>query len=314
MTPASCRIRLGRNSALGRPQTRVRPSAAMGDLLARLHRPMRRARDRTAPSDGFRNLRGARSRARARPAARAAGLPRLSGPEGPGCRRPGEPVPGRPGTRADRRLESRHEPGRRRIRAIRARRADGGRTATGVPFQGGGPTRAAAIGERVDFAAVGIRQATRFAERLRVHAPLAPGRGGWADRGRAGRRPRGDIVAHRVVSAEGHRPGDPRRHRFPRRDRNALERLRRGHAGAQQRARVPCETRGAGPARGSARRPPRDRRAARAARRPLAAPAPWGPGPPPSASRRGRHRSPSATGRARGGPERCRPAPRRRCL
>ena len=52
--------------------------------------------------------------------------------------------------------------------------------ATGVPFQGGGPTRAAVIGEQVDFAVVGIQQAAGFEEQLRVLALLAPERDGIA--------------------------------------------------------------------------------------------------------------------------------------
>ncbi len=48
--------------------------------------------------------------------------------------------------------------------------------ATGVPFKGGGPTRAAVIGEQVDFAVVGIQQAAGFEEQLRVLALLAPER------------------------------------------------------------------------------------------------------------------------------------------
>ena len=52
--------------------------------------------------------------------------------------------------------------------------------ATGVPFKGGGPTRAAVIGEQVDFAVVGIQQAAGFEEQLRVLALLAPERDGIA--------------------------------------------------------------------------------------------------------------------------------------
>ena len=52
--------------------------------------------------------------------------------------------------------------------------------ATGVPFQGGGPTRAAVIGEQVDFAVVGIQQAAGFENELRVLALLAPERDGIA--------------------------------------------------------------------------------------------------------------------------------------
>ena len=48
--------------------------------------------------------------------------------------------------------------------------------ATGVPFRGGGPTRAAVIGSQVDFAVVGIQQAAGFEEQLRVLALLAPER------------------------------------------------------------------------------------------------------------------------------------------
>ena len=52
--------------------------------------------------------------------------------------------------------------------------------ATGVPFQGGGPTRAAVIGSQVDFGVVGIQQAAGFEEQLRVLALLAPERDGIA--------------------------------------------------------------------------------------------------------------------------------------
>ena len=52
--------------------------------------------------------------------------------------------------------------------------------ATGVPFKGGGPTRAAVIGEQVDFAVVGIQQAAGFEDQLRVLALLAPERDGIA--------------------------------------------------------------------------------------------------------------------------------------
>ena len=52
--------------------------------------------------------------------------------------------------------------------------------ATGVPFKGGGPTRAAVIGEQVDFAVVGIQQAAGFENELRVLALLAPERDGIA--------------------------------------------------------------------------------------------------------------------------------------
>lgn len=52
--------------------------------------------------------------------------------------------------------------------------------ATGVPFQGGGPTRAAVIGEQVDFAVVGIQQAAGFENELRVLGLLAPERDGIA--------------------------------------------------------------------------------------------------------------------------------------
>lgn len=52
--------------------------------------------------------------------------------------------------------------------------------ATGVPFKGGGPTRAAVIGEQVDFAVVGIQQAAGFEEQLRVLGLLAPERDGIA--------------------------------------------------------------------------------------------------------------------------------------
>ena len=55
-----------------------------------------------------------------------------------------------------------------------------GVSATGVPFQGGGPTRAAVIGEQVDFAVVGIQQAAGFENELRVLALLAPERDGIA--------------------------------------------------------------------------------------------------------------------------------------
>jgi tripartite-type tricarboxylate transporter receptor subunit TctC len=52
--------------------------------------------------------------------------------------------------------------------------------ATGVPFQGGGPTRAAVIGSQVDFAVVGIQQAAGFESELRVLGLLAPERDGIA--------------------------------------------------------------------------------------------------------------------------------------
>ncbi|GFE64097.1 Bug family tripartite tricarboxylate transporter substrate binding protein [Litoreibacter roseus] len=45
-----------------------------------------------------------------------------------------------------------------------------------VPFKGGGPTRAAVIGEQVDFAFVGIQQAAGFENELRVLALAAPER------------------------------------------------------------------------------------------------------------------------------------------
>ncbi len=48
--------------------------------------------------------------------------------------------------------------------------------ATDVPFQGGGPTRAAVIGAQVDFAFVGIQQAAGFENELRVLALVAPER------------------------------------------------------------------------------------------------------------------------------------------
>ncbi|GAB5512092.1 MAG: tripartite tricarboxylate transporter substrate binding protein [Hyphomicrobiales bacterium] len=51
-----------------------------------------------------------------------------------------------------------------------------GLEATDVPFQGGGPTRAAVIGGQVDFATVGIQQAAGFENELRVLALLAPQR------------------------------------------------------------------------------------------------------------------------------------------
>lgn len=52
--------------------------------------------------------------------------------------------------------------------------------ATGVPFQGGGPTRAAVIGGQVDFGVVGIQQAAGFDAELRVLGLLAPERDGIA--------------------------------------------------------------------------------------------------------------------------------------
>ena len=52
--------------------------------------------------------------------------------------------------------------------------------ATGVPFQGGGPTRAAVIGSQVDFGVVGIQQAAGFDSELRVLGLLAPERDGIA--------------------------------------------------------------------------------------------------------------------------------------
>ncbi|CTQ48315.1 Bug family tripartite tricarboxylate transporter substrate binding protein [Jannaschia donghaensis] len=52
--------------------------------------------------------------------------------------------------------------------------------ATGVPFKGGGPTRAAVIGAQVDFAVVGIQQAAGFENELRVLGLLAPERDGIA--------------------------------------------------------------------------------------------------------------------------------------
>lgn len=52
--------------------------------------------------------------------------------------------------------------------------------ATGVPFKGGGPTRAAVIGSQVDFAVVGIQQAAGFENELRVLGLLAPERDGIA--------------------------------------------------------------------------------------------------------------------------------------
>ncbi|ABD53645.1 Bug family tripartite tricarboxylate transporter substrate binding protein [Jannaschia sp. CCS1] len=51
-----------------------------------------------------------------------------------------------------------------------------GLEAQDVPFQGGGPTRAAVIGEQVDFAFVGIQQAAGFENELRVLALAAPER------------------------------------------------------------------------------------------------------------------------------------------
>ncbi len=51
-----------------------------------------------------------------------------------------------------------------------------GLQATDVPFQGGGPTRAAVIGAQVDFGVVGIQQAAGFENELRVIAILAPER------------------------------------------------------------------------------------------------------------------------------------------
>ena len=56
-----------------------------------------------------------------------------------------------------------------------------GLEATGVPFKGGGPTRAAVIGAQVDFAVVGIQQAAGFEDELRVLGLLAPERDGIAD-------------------------------------------------------------------------------------------------------------------------------------
>ena len=55
-----------------------------------------------------------------------------------------------------------------------------GLEATGVPFKGGGPTRAAVIGSQVDFAVVGIQQAAGFEKELRVLGLLAPKRDGIA--------------------------------------------------------------------------------------------------------------------------------------
>lgn len=55
-----------------------------------------------------------------------------------------------------------------------------GLEATGVPFKGGGPTRAAVIGAQVDFAVVGIQQAAGFENELRVLGLLAPARDGIA--------------------------------------------------------------------------------------------------------------------------------------
>jgi tripartite-type tricarboxylate transporter receptor subunit TctC len=55
-----------------------------------------------------------------------------------------------------------------------------GLLATGVPFKGGGPTRAAVIGEQVDFAVVGIQQAAGFEDQLNVLGLLAPERDGIA--------------------------------------------------------------------------------------------------------------------------------------
>ena len=55
-----------------------------------------------------------------------------------------------------------------------------GLEATGVPFKGGGPTRAAVIGAQVDFAVVGIQQAAGFENELRVLGLLAPERDGIA--------------------------------------------------------------------------------------------------------------------------------------
>lgn len=52
--------------------------------------------------------------------------------------------------------------------------------ATGVPFKGGGPTRAAVIGGQVDLAVVGIQQAAGFENELRVLGLLAPERDGIA--------------------------------------------------------------------------------------------------------------------------------------
>ena len=55
-----------------------------------------------------------------------------------------------------------------------------GLSATGVPFKGGGPTRAAVIGGQVDFAVVGIQQAAGFENELDVLGLLAPERDGIA--------------------------------------------------------------------------------------------------------------------------------------
>uniref|UniRef100_UPI003F6B2732 Bug family tripartite tricarboxylate transporter substrate binding protein n=1 Tax=Nereida ignava TaxID=282199 RepID=UPI003F6B2732 len=51
-----------------------------------------------------------------------------------------------------------------------------GLKAQDVPFKGGGPTRAAVIGEQVDFAFVGIQQAAGFENELDVLALAAPER------------------------------------------------------------------------------------------------------------------------------------------
>jgi len=50
---------------------------------------------------------------------------------------------------------------------------DQGVSATDVPFQGGAPSRAAIIGEQVDFGCLGIQQSVGFADQLRVLGILA---------------------------------------------------------------------------------------------------------------------------------------------
>ena len=56
-----------------------------------------------------------------------------------------------------------------------------GLEAQDVPFKGGGPTRAAVIGNQVDFAFLGIQQAAGFEDELRVLALAAPERDEIAD-------------------------------------------------------------------------------------------------------------------------------------
>jgi tripartite-type tricarboxylate transporter receptor subunit TctC len=54
--------------------------------------------------------------------------------------------------------------------------AENGIAAQDVPFQGGGPTRAALIGEQVDFGFLGVQQGAGFDEQLRVLAVNSPER------------------------------------------------------------------------------------------------------------------------------------------